>query len=61
MWYVPQLAIRFDFYSNIICLEWGVDEPAIWSAPVGNSWRTTGDIEDNWNLMLANIDTVRRY
>ena len=28
--------------------EWGVDNPATWARPVGNSWRTTGDISDNW-------------
>ncbi len=59
MWYAPQLVIRFDFHLHIICLEWGVDEPALWAAAVGNSWRTTGDIEDNWNSMMFNIDIVR--
>ncbi|KAH3764526.1 alpha-galactosidase precursor [Pelomyxa schiedti] len=33
------------FYS--IC-EWGIDEPASWADQVGNSWRTTFDISDNW-------------
>lgn len=27
----------------------GVDNPATWANNVGNSWRTTGDITDNWN------------
>ncbi|TDV35299.1 NPCBM/NEW2 domain-containing protein [Actinophytocola oryzae] len=35
-----------------IC-EWGSNAPWDWAQPVGNSWRTTGDIEDNWNSMLA--------
>lgn len=39
--------------------EWGVDKPALWAANVGNSWRTTGDISDNWKSMLSNIDIVR--
>ena len=26
----------------------GVDDPATWASGVGNSWRTTGDIQDNW-------------
>jgi alpha-galactosidase len=43
----------------ILCSEWGVDSPALWAANVGNSWRTTGDIGDNWNSMLQNIDIVR--
>lgn len=29
--------------------EWGVDDPATWAYNVGNSWRTTGDIGDNWD------------
>ncbi len=45
----------------MISLEWGVDKPALWAAPVGNSWRTTGDIGDNWNSMIGNIDTVSFY
>jgi alpha-galactosidase len=39
--------------------EWGVDSPALWAPDVGNSWRTTGDIQDNWKSMLRNIDIVR--
>jgi len=41
------------FYS--MC-EWGVDNPASWAPEVGNSWRTTGDISDNWKSMLSNLD-----
>eukprot|EP01100_Stratorugosa_tubuloviscum_P003332 TRINITY_DN1801_c1_g1_i3.p1 TRINITY_DN1801_c1_g1~~TRINITY_DN1801_c1_g1_i3.p1 ORF type:complete len:353 (-),score=165.89 TRINITY_DN1801_c1_g1_i3:106-1164(-) len=40
------------FYS--LC-EWGEDDPATWAGDVGNSWRTTGDISDNWNSMLSII------
>ncbi|XP_019429779.1 PREDICTED: alpha-galactosidase-like, partial [Lupinus angustifolius] len=29
--------------------EWGWEDPATWRPSLGNSWRTTGDIEDNWN------------
>ena len=39
-------------------LEWGVDTPALWAGNVGNSWRTTADIQDNWKSMLNNIDIV---
>jgi alpha-galactosidase len=45
----------------VIYLEWGVDKPALWATPVGNSWRTTGDISDNWNSMIDNIDIVNLY
>ncbi|PRP89753.1 hypothetical protein PROFUN_00095 [Planoprotostelium fungivorum] len=35
--------------------EWGVQRPAEWGKSIGgNSWRTTGDISDNWNSMLLN-------
>ena len=36
--------------------EWGVDDPARWSGEVGNSWRTTGDINDHWDSMVGNLD-----
>ena len=36
--------------------EWGVDDPATWAPEVGNSWRTTGDISDNWNSMISRAD-----
>ncbi|KAM7271147.1 hypothetical protein ACFE04_030361 [Oxalis oulophora] len=41
------------FFS--IC-EWGDMRPAQWGAKVGNSWRTTNDITDNWDTMLSIID-----
>jgi len=41
--------------------EWGVDNPATWAAPVGNSWRTTGDIQDNWGSMLSNLDSSSQW
>ncbi|KAM1406896.1 hypothetical protein ACFXTH_001517 [Malus domestica] len=44
---------RTIFYS--IC-EWGVDDPALWAGKVGNSWRTTDDINDSWASMTAIAD-----
>lgn len=41
------------FYS--LC-EWGQDNPAEWAPRVGNSWRTTGDISDNFDAMLERAD-----
>jgi alpha-galactosidase len=32
------------------------DDPWLWGAPVGNLWRTTTDIEDNYGSMLANFE-----
>jgi len=36
--------------------EWGVDDPAKWAKTIGNSWRTTGDISDDWYSMTSIID-----
>ncbi len=41
------------FYS--IC-QWGEEEVSKWGKDVGNSWRTTLDITDDWNEMLKIID-----
>ncbi|KAJ9540062.1 hypothetical protein OSB04_026568 [Centaurea solstitialis] len=41
------------FYS--LC-EWGQNDPATWANGVGNSWRTTGDISDNWDSMTSRAD-----
>ncbi len=34
-----------------IC-EWGSNKPWEWAVSVGNLWRTTGDISDNWDSMI---------
>ena len=44
---------RHIFYS--LC-EWGQDDPAKWAPEVGNSWRTTGDIKDDWDKMITRAD-----
>jgi len=38
--------------------EWGVDNPATWAPKVGNSWRTTGDVDmhNDWFGILDNLD-----
>ncbi|XP_045814373.1 alpha-galactosidase [Trifolium pratense] len=41
--------------------EWGWEDPATWAKSVGNSWRTTGDIEDNWNSMTSIADSNDRW
>ncbi|HET9140166.1 NPCBM/NEW2 domain-containing protein [Actinophytocola sp.] len=33
--------------------EWGQNQPWNWAQPVGNLWRTTGDIGDSYNSMLS--------
>lgn len=36
--------------------EWGQEDPATWATRIGNSWRTTGDIQDKWNSMTSRAD-----
>ena len=35
--------------------EWGSSQPWTWAAEVGNLWRTTGDISDNWTSLRSII------
>ncbi|KAK4488968.1 hypothetical protein RD792_004759 [Penstemon davidsonii] len=44
---------RSIFFS--LC-EWGQEDPATWAKSIGNSWRTTGDISDNWDSMTSLAD-----
>ncbi|KAF5445300.1 hypothetical protein F2P56_034361 [Juglans regia] len=44
---------RAIFFS--LC-EWGQEDPATWAAGIGNSWRTTSDIKDNWKSMTSRAD-----
>ena len=46
------------FYS--MC-NWGEEEVATWAKDVGNSWRTTGDIIDNWKSMVKIIDDNNKW
>ncbi|XP_019055425.1 PREDICTED: alpha-galactosidase 1 [Nelumbo nucifera] len=41
--------------------EWGDLHPALWGANVGNSWRTTNDIADNWDSMVSRADMNEVY
>ncbi|CAB9519571.1 Probable alpha-galactosidase B [Seminavis robusta] len=36
--------------------EWGALDPATWATPIGNSWRTTGDINPTWGSILEILD-----
>ncbi|TCO57283.1 NPCBM/NEW2 domain-containing protein [Actinocrispum wychmicini] len=33
--------------------EWGQNQPWLWAQPVGNLWRTTGDISDSYTKMVS--------
>ncbi|KAL5231800.1 hypothetical protein ABZP36_030576 [Zizania latifolia] len=41
--------------------EWGKENPATWAGSMGNSWRTTGDIADNWASMTSRADQNDRW
>ena len=49
---------RNIFYS--IC-NWGLDNVVKWGKKVGNSWRTTKDIKDNWKSMIRIIDINNKW
>lgn len=42
-------------------LKGGVGPGDAWAPNVGNSWRTTSDIQDHWASMISNIDRVNIY
>ena len=41
--------------------EWGYKDPATWAAPVGNSWRTTTDIQPNWKSITTLLDLNNQW
>jgi alpha-galactosidase len=43
-----------------IC-EWGANQPWDWAPKIGNLWRTTDDISDNWPSMLSNLDQSSQH
>ncbi|GAB2284971.1 Alpha-galactosidase 2 [Dionaea muscipula] len=49
---------RSIFFS--LC-EWGQEDPATWAPKIANSWRTTGDIRDEWESMVSNADQNDRW
>ncbi|XP_020576364.1 alpha-galactosidase-like [Phalaenopsis equestris] len=49
---------RKIFFS--IC-EWGLEHPATWTSTVGNSWRTTDDIQDDWDTMTDRADQNNKW
>ena len=41
--------------------EWGQFWPEKWAAPIANSWRTTGDIKDNWDSVTTILHLNNRW
>lgn len=37
-----------DIIRLYFCFHRGVEDPALWAGKIGNSWRTTNDINDTW-------------
>jgi alpha-galactosidase len=38
--------------------DWGVRAPWRWGPAIANSWRTTDDIQDDWNDLLRCLDNT---
>jgi len=49
MFLIRNQYFAFYFILNTFLKHRGREDPATWAKSVGNSWRTTGDIKDNWN------------
>ena len=49
---------RNIYYS--LC-SWGMENVSMWGKEIGNSWRTTKDIKDNWRSMTKIIDLNNRW
>ena len=41
--------------------EWAVDFPSTWMSPVANSWRTTYDIQNQWDCVVPHVDWTNIY
>jgi alpha-galactosidase len=39
---------------------WGVHEPWLWAPQISNMWRTTYDIEPNWNRIMYILDQNKK-
>ncbi|KAF8009884.1 hypothetical protein BT93_J0763 [Corymbia citriodora subsp. variegata] len=55
-WGVDYLKYDNCYNLGIKPEERGVDDPALWAGKVGNSWRTTDDINDSWVSMTTIAD-----
>eukprot|EP00536_Pseudo-nitzschia_multiseries_P006913 jgi/Psemu1/324528/estExt_fgenesh1_pg.C_1530020 len=55
-----EAAGRPPFFFSLC--EWGIKDPATWARTVGgNSWRTTGDIQNNWKSVVTIADANDRW
>ncbi|RDY03229.1 hypothetical protein CR513_13200, partial [Mucuna pruriens] len=52
----PPMSKALSNTGRPIFFSLGSEDPATWAKSVGNSWRTTGDIEDKWDSMTSRAD-----
>ncbi|RYR58028.1 hypothetical protein Ahy_A05g023683 isoform C [Arachis hypogaea] len=52
----PRMSKALLNSGRSIFFSMGLEDPATWAPGVGNSWRTTGDIKDNWDSMTSLAD-----
>ncbi|KAH1255990.1 Alpha-galactosidase 1 [Glycine max] len=59
--YGEQDAKTFASWGGTKPIDRGDMHPALWGYQVGNSWRITDDIRDNWDSMLSKADMNEVY
>ncbi|KAF6145312.1 hypothetical protein GIB67_017023 [Kingdonia uniflora] len=52
VFYIHSKGLKIGTYGDV----GGVEDPTTWVPSLGNSWRTTGDIKDNWESMTNKAD-----
>ncbi|KAG6513758.1 alpha-galactosidase 1-like [Zingiber officinale] len=58
---MTQAIMSTDRLIFISLCEWGDMHPATWGSKLGNSWRTTDDINDSWESMVSRADQNEVY
>ncbi len=56
-----QTASIFQYRTSHFSMEGGIGGADPLAPSLGNSWRTTTDIQDYWASMISNIEQVRLY
>ena len=59
--YISNCQEFFLILFHLFSIKGGVSPTDMWPPSVGNSWRTTTDIQDYWSAIISNIDYVRLY
>ncbi len=56
-----QTASIFQYITSQFSMEGGIGGGDPLAPSLGNSWRTTTDIQDYWTSIISNIEQVRLY